>query len=111
MKDHEAWRLREARSGSRPPLPPFDERAEIMRWLAEGERLSESYGVRMAAAVAAAKRAFLPQADPVSRFLAEACGKLAMLPPPRPQIAASMSFPQSCSPATWNGAARRAAPP
>ncbi len=63
----------EARSGSRLPLPLFDERAEIMRWLAEGEHLSETYGVRMAAAVAAAKRAFLPQAEPVSRFLAEVC--------------------------------------
>ena len=57
----------------RPQLPLFGERVEIARWLAEGERLSETYGARMAAAMAAAKRAFLPQAGPVLRFLEEAC--------------------------------------
>jgi phage/plasmid-associated DNA primase len=58
---------------ARPQLPLFGERGEIARWLAEGERLSQTYGARMPAAVAAAKRAIIPQADPVSRFIAERC--------------------------------------
>ncbi len=73
MKNEESQRIAKATRGPRPQLPLFGERTEIARWLAEGERLSETYGARMAAAMAAAKRAFLPQAGPVLRFLEEVC--------------------------------------
>ncbi len=51
----------------------WDERCDVGRWLAEGERLSERYGARVSAAVVAAKTAFFSEQASVSLFLAELC--------------------------------------
>jgi hypothetical protein len=56
-----------------PQLGLFGERIEVERWLGEGERLSGIFGARVAAAVAAAKRAFFRDPGVVSRFIEDAC--------------------------------------